>query len=648
LDAFKQEGANRSIELLDSLAIKSLTDKQYTNFLFYRNQQVKFLIYTAEYKKAAETAIKSRGIFAKNHDTLHIEYITSYQEQSFVRNEYAKEYKPSRQEMLFRRLSIAEAMGYQDSLSRENPYVDALSHIINYFYYNDNKQEFFRYGKMARDYYKKVNFYGALAIFDRLIYDLYWENQDFSTTVRTALEANNAILKELQKEKRAWKEKLAFKSNRQSLISYALNEKQYTKLIPVLLEIDSTMLVENWTSKLWANIDLVECYYNTGDSSKLNIQIEKCIDMLQHKNISKNDRRIAYSKLSNKVSFVNQDLCHVLIDTAINMAVNTNKYYKMISNKFITYYNQERYKEAVELCNENLPIDSSSVHKIIDFSFSDYGDMFLENEIMARCYYLLWKEHGRDAKNLEYFEIYALKALDMYKAIYEYYMTSLEFNTFQYSYNEFVYVFLLSSLSDEIPLSLIDKETVVEAFSMVKAQSINNSLARLKGNSQFENSKRSNIYHSNLNEIQKQKTFLNKLSDAEIKQEDVIKFSDLLFENARLRYEIKKDGKSNKRNLLVSNENDSLSYLRRIQASLKPNQVMIDYMIDEAVNHCFCVLISSDTVYVSCTKDSTDRKLGSNFLRSIKTGGVDISVILTPCSGHVDPPHRFWFKEQVT
>jgi len=27
---------------------------------------------------------------------------------------------------------------------------------------------------------------------------------------------------------------------------------------------------------------------------------------------------------------------------------------------------------------------------------------------------------------------------------------------------------------------------------------------------------------------------------------------------------------------------------------------------------------------------------------------VDISVILTPCSGHVDPPHRFWFKEQVT
>ena len=621
LNRFKECGAERAVEVLDSLATNSLEKSLYTNFLFYRNQQVKFLIYLNKDREAARIAINSREIFSQNHDTLHIEYITSYQEQGFVKRRYAKEFSPSLKEMILRRLKLATTMGYSDSLSRENPYVDALSHLVNHVYYNDSDDEFFKWAQKAREHYKKINFYGALAILDRLIYSFFDEIGDFESTIYTALKVNNSILEDLQKKDRAWKEKRAFRSNKHDLIEYAIGEKRYEEMIPMLQHEDSLLKIEDWGDKVFLNIDLLKCYINTQDSVIVRNQIDKCIEMLQHENISLTNKGIAFFNLSIPIEKVDVKLAIELLDSATFYAQSKTKYYERQCSKFITYYNHERYSEAIGICEQVLPRDSLN-SALVDFSFTDYGSMFQKNEIMARCYYLLWKEHGKDLHNFKMFEAYSIKALEMYKSIYEYYLNSLEYNLYQFSYNEFVYIFLLESITDGLSFEKINKETVLEAYSMVKTQSIINALGRLEQNSKYESSDLSLEYYHNLNKIQEQKTLLNSMPKGSFREKDAIYFSDLLFQNAYLRHKIKQEKELPKENILLTS-NDELSYFRTLQAKLKPNQIILDYMLDNKVDNGFRILVSNDTLDISFFKSDADYGIGRKFLRSIKTGSKD-------------------------
>ncbi|MBI9054884.1 MAG: CHAT domain-containing protein [Bacteroidales bacterium] len=616
LKAFNESGYEKVVFLLDSLAMKSLDKKEYVDYLFYRNQQVKFYNSKQHYKEAVETAVESRKIFAAHHDTMHVEYFMSYYENYLSREPYLSKNGLSRHKLIFGRYNIIKEMGYEDLDDKENPYTDVITHLSNYMCYHGTDDDFYYYGKLAREQYKRTNYYSALTIFDRLLYSKFGQLDDMYEAIHTALIANNVILKELRKDPKEWKAKISYDRNIYNIAFKHLEIENYNEAIKLFSEIDSTVNDNNMTLKLYTNIDLANCYLQLNDTINLKRQIAKNFEMLKHKNVSLKNRVMAYHNFSRDMVDYDEALCHRLVDSAILFSKNTRNYLPMISSKMVSYYDKKQYTDIIDLCKEELPQDTINNNLVINFSFADIDDQFFENMIMAECYYNQWQK-SKDKNDLWYFETYTLNALNAYEEVYKYSLNSIEYSSYQKRFEKFVSQYILRPYTNNVQFKLINKDLIVKAFSMAKSQSINNAVARLKEAGSIEASDFSKSYIENLNNIQKQKIYLKNLPSDQITQKDVIYFSDLLFENATLRNIVKNYKEEHK----DSTEHSSYQNVQasEIQKQLNENQLFVDYYVDDEINSCFGLIISKDTICIKGSTESDLSKISKNFLRSVKT-----------------------------
>ncbi|MBI9068607.1 MAG: CHAT domain-containing protein [Salinivirgaceae bacterium] len=616
IDNKQNTSYEQEYKILDSLAQINLEKGNYVDYFFYKNQLTNWYFMQTEYKRAAKTLVEARKIFTKNHDSLHIENFVSYGYQADLCNYTEFNDGLSMENIFDLQLEYALAMGYDTSKIKDNPYARTLDILSRTAFYS-NSPKYFYYAKLLRQQYKYLDYFGALANLDYQTYVNLKSYSDLSTSLVTAFRLNNYLLKPDLSKPEGGKARVANLYNSYALSNYYISFEEYDKAIPMLSDID-TLPPNNFTVSLIANasIKLARCYKSLNDTVAYNKQIERCITLINNKRLVKGNKVIILQNFCSLIPTTHPDLCHAYIDTLLEYSEHYKGFHSNLYYRSSAYFKQGQYSELIDVSNSNFSMDS--LNQTLDFNthLSEYRSIYYWTADLAASYYRAWQQN-KQAEYFNAYEHYMLKTINLHKQSNELDYASHELSSNQLFFNNLIRDFLLAPYMEQCQFNIISNKDIIEALALSSQNTIASSIKRLHKISTEEKYEGVQLYIENLNAIQKQKVYLNSKADSLVTKDEVLYFSDLLFENTRLRNEIN-NNKSVESNFKLI---DKTEYnLQKLQQVLTNNQAIINYFESDSL--VFITVITSDSSFISFNKTTDFKKLANRFLRSIKTGNL--------------------------
>ncbi len=299
-----------TIESLDSLALKALNNKDYSQFLFLKNEAANFYLAQSRYDDGYTDLYKAMQVFSNNHDTLSIEYVAS---QRLLRKLLTRSSHESRNEgELFQsQLDILNALNIEGEPMRNT--------LIDYGLYltrQKKTKEAINILYDARNYALKENDLSSLGVADYTIITNLPPVYDIQKTTMEVLKNDIRLFEQAKPSIPVLTYSAYF--------NYLVGERYYdyfedydqgifyTKKAIACLD---TLIEPAWNLKASSHSSLALMYADLKDTSQLWDNYNDTKIIADTKPMSDYNKSLAYVNIADAVVTVSEDSATMLLDS---------------------------------------------------------------------------------------------------------------------------------------------------------------------------------------------------------------------------------------------------------------------------------------------------------------------------------------------
>ncbi len=597
-----EQNASIALKAIDSLAQKALSNNDYEQYLFLKNEVSNFYKSDSRFEEGYTDLYNAMRFYSDNKDTLTIEYVAS---QRLLRTMLTKTSYESRGEgeLLQSQLAVLDKLGEEGEPLR-NTLVDYGLFLIRQG--KTNKAINILYD--ARSYALEADDLASLALADYTIIVNLPPIYDIQETTMEVLKNDIALLEQAKPTIPV----LIYSS----FFNYLVGNRYYnyfddlekgiyyTKKAIACLD---TIALPAWNLKASCHSNLSMTYADLNDTTRLLKHYKESKTVADTRPMSDYNKSLAYVNIADAVLAISADSALVLLDSIKNQPGARFFEDKIVEIEAKALINSGEKESAIKLIVEKFDnFESIEGYKIP--AISDQIDYYNQIHFLSLVQDTYKEININDDRTKQ--QIIAnliIKQNQLYLDLVKRDIYGHELSNLVSTYHDFLMPSLLYMLSIEDGAKY---EDVLQLVFSSKALQLHNNLFKSRIQSQMEsNSSFFSELIDNSNKIQNVRTQLaqNRLSESQ-KSELRVELNSLLVNNMMLRYQADE----------IQIDEFFIPTLAQVQEKLNPGEGILEYNINDTT--LIRTLITKNNAKTSIKHfDDLSEKI-SGEIHAIKTG----------------------------
>lgn len=610
----KDKNTGTTLEAIDSLAVKAISNADYSQFLFLKNEVANFYMAESRYDEGYTDLYDAMQLFSDNHDTLSIEYVAS---QRLLRKMLKRSSHESRNEKeLFQsQLKILNALNIEGEPLRNT--------LVDYGLYLTRQQktkEAIDILYDARSYALKENDLSSLAVADYTILTNLPPIYDIQKSTMEVLKNDIKLFEEAKPSMPV----LTYNAYFNYLVGERYHDYfddhdqgiNYTKKAIAGLD---TLTNPVWNLKASCYSNLALMYSDLKDTSQLWNNYNKTKVIADTRPMSDYNKSLAYVNIADAVVTVSADSATMLLDSIKKQPGAQFFEDKIVEIEAKALIKSGKENEAIQLITENF----EDVEEIKNYHIPAISDSI---DYMNQIHFFrLIEETIRKSEKIIADEVkphvltnLILKQNQLFldaikKDIYGHELSSLTNKYHDFLMPALEYLLTNGKENTEESLQLIFASKAIQLYnnlmkSQMQSQMDSNPLLLLKF-----------IDISNNIQNVRNKLANNRTTDSQ-KEELKKELNTLLVDNMVLRYQMNESK--------IETDEIQVPSLKEIQKKLSPGEGIIEYTMNDSVLIWTLIKKSNSKTGIKYIKNLQEKI--SEQIYAIKTGreSTDIGSIL--------------------